>query len=117
MLSHKNKFCEKCDNYLKLIEDENNLYYQCMKCENSEKIFIKNTLIYHKEYKNTDYNSIELNNIIKNKYHIEDPSLPKNKTKCIHCKKINSNPYIVKYIEMKFNIINICINCNKNFIS
>jgi DNA-directed RNA polymerase subunit M/transcription elongation factor TFIIS len=109
------KFCKKCSNYLKLIEEDDNLYYKCYKCNDDNMILINDICIFNKQYKNNELKSIEFDNINKNKYHIEDNSLPKNKSKCSHCKKINNNPYFVKYINMIFNIIYICINCNKNY--
>lgn len=115
MNSNKYKFCDNCDNYLKLVENDNNLYYSCTKCTDSPLILIENVCIFSKKYKNTDFRSIEIDNLVKNKYLLEDPCLPRNKSKCPKCKKINQNSYFVKYIDMKFNIINICSNCKHNF--
>ena len=51
-----------------------------------------------------------------NKYKNQDQSLPRRRSKCPHCKKININVYEIKYINNSYNMNFICGKCNENWI-
>jgi DNA-directed RNA polymerase subunit M/transcription elongation factor TFIIS len=107
-------FCKNCKMYLKYKEIEDKLYKYCNKCGDDSKIEITNVCLFTKKYKNIDLDYLE-NIKVKEKNIINDRTIPVNKSKCKKCKKINYNPYIVKYINNKYNIIYTCIKCEENY--
>ena len=119
------EFCDKCENYLSLKEVRNineeekeqkldsndfDIVYHCSSC-NLEKPCNK-YMIYKKVYKKE---GLVMKDKHLNKYKARDPTLPRRKSKCTSCNKVDNNPYQVKYADNSFNILSICLSCNHMF--
>ena len=119
------EFCDNCENYLSLKEireekeegkedttDTNSfdIIYHCSSCDLDKPC--NNYMIYRKVYKKE---GISMTDAHLNTYKARDPTLPRRKSKCTKCNKIDNNPYQVKYADNSFNILSICLTCNHMF--
>ena len=107
------KFCSDCKNmlYMKEIDiaDVRTLVHSCKHCKTD--VICDNLKIESKEYRTT--NTLDTSHL--NKYKVNDPTLQTRKTKCPKCKKINVNPFEVKYHHNSYNVKCICKNCHNDW--
>lgn len=111
------EFCSDCNTFLFIkeadVSGQRCLVSFCNKCNTIKPC--TNMCVMHKVYKQKE--KIDDSNHL-NKYKVHDSSLPRRKSKCPHCKKMNINVYEIKYTNNSYHMNFICGNdkCYKNWV-
>ena len=105
-------FCSECDSlyFIQHNSETNKLNYICKNCGRTEEC--NNHLIHENDFKK-NHKLIYIEELIKNNPDvIKDPSIPKIKMDCIHCKEEDdSEVSLIKYDDTNLLFIYICNTC------